>query len=398
MYVHGMRSLFRFPGWVVKKITTDGDMTQVDLRVDGRCKFSCPQCGKKMSVNRRATQMVWDYPLGLATLVLIVYEAVQGRCRRCGKYHTFRPAGFDETARATMRFMMFVSQLCRFMPVSRIHDILPNVDSSKAWRWDKKVLERKLPEPDLDNLRVILVDEKSVRKRHGYVTLVMNGETGEILFMAEGKKKASLQKFFDQLTKPQRESIRAVGMDRSGAYLEAVRENLPNAEIVFDRFHIMQNLNDVIDQVRREEWRRAHEQDKAVIKGQRYNLFRNPENQTEKQKSDLKRLLAMNANLSTVYLIASALRRLWEYRQPASAAKYFDQWIRWAMESGVAALVRFAKNLASVREHVLSYFKYRITQGPLESFNNTVSRLIHRACGVSNLDYLFLKLRQESLA
>ena len=73
------------------------------------------------------------------------------------------------------------------------------------------------------------------------------------------------------------------------------------------------------------------------------------------------------------------------------------QGTRWALGSGVETLRKFARSLVQAKDQILNYCKYRITTGPLEGFNNTVSRIIHRACGVSDLDYLFLKLRQESL-
>ena len=115
----------------------------------------------------------------------------------------------------------------------------------------KGVLHKHLPEPDRNNLRIRLIDEKAVRRRHGYVTRVMNGESGELLHMAEGKKKQSLQSFFDKLTDGQKASIQAVAMDRAGAYPQVVEKALPAAKIVFDKFHLIANYNEVIDEVRR---------------------------------------------------------------------------------------------------------------------------------------------------
>ena len=254
-----------------------------------------------------------------------------------------------------------------------------------------------MPPPKLDELRILLVDEKAVRRHHGYVTLVMNGENGELLYLAEGKKKESLQGFFDKLSPAQKGSIRAVAMDRAGAYLEVVKEQLPDADIVFDKFHLIANYNAVIDEVRREEWRKASAQDKHVIKGQRYNLFRRPENRTAEQAQSLANLLRINSNLALADLLKDALHQIWEYRYPGAAVKYLKRWMDWAQASAVPAIEKFGRNLLKVQKEVLNFCKYRITTGPLEAFNNTVSRLIHRACGMQNLDYLFLKLRQESI-
>jgi transposase len=271
------------------------------------------------------------------------------------------------------------------------------IDDATAYRWDKAVLERKLPAPNLDDLRILLIDEKAVRKHHGYVTLVMNGITGELLYLAEGKKKQSLQGFFDKLSKAQKASIVAVGMDRAGAYHEVVKDQLPDAKIVFDKFHLIANYHAVIDEVRRAEWRKAKGEHKDVIKGQRYNLFRNAQSRTEEQTQSLMNLLHMNRNLAVCYILKDAFRKLWDYKYPKAAAKYFSKWIGYTMVSGVDALREFGRKLTKYKEEILNFCKHPITTGPLEGFNNTVSRIIHRACGIRSLDYLFLKLRQESL-
>ena len=293
--------------------------------------------------------------------------------------------------------MHFVCRLARYMPLRRIPEIV-GVSERTAGRWDRKVLRDHLPVPNLDNLRILLIDEKAVRKRHGYVTLVMNGVTGELLHLAEGKKKASLQSFFDKLSDEQKQRVVAVGMDRAGAYREVVQAELPDADIVFDKFHLIANYHAVIDEVRRSEWRKANVEDKDVIKGQRYNLFRNPTHRTPAQTRSLMALLHINRNLAVAYLLKDALRKLWGYKRRKAAAKYLAKWCRWAAVSGVAALRAFARSLLRAKEEVLNYCRHRVTTARLEAFNNTVSRLIHRACGMRDMDYLFLKLRQESLA
>jgi transposase len=397
MYVHGIRSLFAFDGYVVQKITMSSQIVQVNLRRDGRRTLRCPACGGRMNVHRTLIQTARDLPLGTATHVILTYPAIQGRCKACGGFSTIRPGGIDDHARATRRLMEFVSRLARHLPLTAVLEVA-GIDDATAFRWDKAVLERKLPPPNLDDLRILLIDEKAVRKHHGYVTLVMNGITGELLYLAEGKKKESLQGFFDKLSKAQKASIVAVGMDRAGAYYEVVKDQLPDAKIVFDKFHLIANYHAVIDEVRRQEWRKASRENKDVIKGQRYNLFRNASNRTAEQTQSLMNLLHMNRNLAVCYILKDAFRKLWDYKYPRAAAKYFNTWIGYTMVSGVEALREFGRKLLKFKEDILNFCKHPITTGPLEGFNNTVSRIVHRACGVRSLDYLFLKLRQESLA
>ena len=127
------------------------------------------------------------------------------------------------------------------------------ISDSTVRHYDKEVLKADLPPPDLDHLRTLLVDEKAVRRDHNYVTIVLNGDTGEFLYIAEGKKREVLDRFFEPLSPEQKSSIEAVGIDRSGAYQSSIQENLPGAAIVYDRFHLMMNLNQAVDQVRRQQ-------------------------------------------------------------------------------------------------------------------------------------------------
>jgi transposase len=95
--------------------------------------------------------------------------------------------------------MRRVSEMAKYAPVTAVAKMM-SLGESTVRRYDMAVLKEDLPEPSLDDLRVIIIDEKSIRRGHGYVTLVLNGETGELLHMTEGKKKASLESFFEKLT------------------------------------------------------------------------------------------------------------------------------------------------------------------------------------------------------
>ena len=105
-----------------------------------------------------------------------------------------------------------------------------------------EVLKLDFPAPTFDGLRVLIIDEKAIRKGHGYVILVLNGVTGELLHVAEGKKKEGLEPFFEVLTKAQKACIQVVCIDRAGAYQSVVGEEVPKAAIVYDRFHLYLNL------------------------------------------------------------------------------------------------------------------------------------------------------------
>ena len=375
------------------------DFWLVELVRDKRFRYRCIICRGRARVKRTHWARARDEPVGIKTRVEIYYPAVSAFCRKCKSFMTFRPAMIHKSAQATRRYMVFISEMCQDQPAQAVADKFGH-SATTVCQWDKSVLKNKLPPPDLDNLRVILVDEKAVRRRHNYVTVVMNGDTHELIFMKEGKKKATLLEFINALDHRQKAGIQAVGMDRAGAYQAAVREGLPKAAIVFDKFHIIQNMNRALDEVRRNEYRDALKKKSPavnLIKGQRFNLFRLPENRSEAQTVRLKQLLDANENLSTAHLLCEQLRLLWDYRHRGYAERHLRDWVSWVEESGLQPMIRFAKGLWRDREGILSYIRHGITSGPLEGFNGTIERVIRRACGVRDLEYLYLKIRQETV-
>jgi len=396
-----LNGLYQFSGWVVDKINLDFKLNigEVVLRPDARRKVNkCPRCGHPMGSMRNIERHVLDLPLGTIKEMTIHFFSSQGKCAQCYHFHTFLPAGIENKSRATDRLKIYVSRLCRFMPVNKVVNFF-SISDNTARRWDKDVLQMTLPSPDLDGISAILVDETSIGKGHAYLTVVLNANTGEVLHLAEGKRKSSLEVFFEKLSAQQKANIKAVGIDRSGSYQSVVKEQIPDAEIVYDKFHIVSNYNDVIDEIRREECRQAEEdEDKAFIKGHRFNLFKNPWNLKFEAKKSLRELLAINENLHSAYVLKDALKNLWTYTSKTWAGKYLNKWIGWAEETGIEELIQFAKGLNKARKGLLSYCQHQITSAKIESFNATIKRIIRKACGYRDLDYLYLKIRQEAIS
>lgn len=361
---------------------------------DRRFKYHCCVCN---STRLRVKRIYWaharDEPIGVKTRIEILYPAVFAYCRDCGFLGTIRPPMIHKSAYATRRYIEFISEMCQDQPAKAVADKYGH-SVTTVCEWDKQVLSRKLPPPNLDALRILLVDEKAVRRRHNYVTVVMNGDTRELIFLKEGKKKETLMEFINRLSAKQKSQVQAVGMDRGGAYLAAVQEGLPHAAIVFDKFHIIQNMNHAMDEIRREEYRNAIKSKSptaSLIQGQRFNLYRLEENRTEAQSLRLQELLDANQNLSMAHLLCEQLRLLWDYQHRGYAERYLTEWVSWVEESGLHPMIRFAKGIWRARENILSYIRYEITTGPLEAFNGTIERILRRSCGMRDLPALFIK-------
>jgi len=392
-----IKALYEFAGCVVEKIRVEVIGIQVAMRRDRRCKPRCPDCGVVLKEVREGEIAVYDLPVADRTAVWVTLPAVQGRCPECWELSTPRPPEIHPRRNATWRLMRTVAAWASACPASDVAAMF-EISESTVRRYETDVLEADLPEPDLDDLEVLLVDEKSVRKGHGYVTVVLNGRTGELLHMAEGKKKESLASFLATLSRAQKASIRAVCIDRNGAYRAVLAEHLPKAAVVHDRFHIMANLNAAIDEVRRSEWRCAKAEGKKVIKGSRYLLMMGRENLDDSGLERLLELTRLNENLSTAYILKEEFRSI--YAQSTSARSASTRMMRWCesvLASGIDPMKRFAKGILRDIREVTAFFTHRITSGRIEAFNNQIARVIHRACGMTNLKHLFLKMRAQSL-
>lgn len=396
MKIKNFQAVYPFEGYVTERVNCESAEMQIKLEWDRRRCLRCPDCGEAMRRNRESRSVAYDLPCGGVQIVRVDYPAIQGLCPRCETYHTIRPSEIHPRRHATWRLMRYVSLLARHLPLDMMVAVV-GVPAATAWRYDRDVLEADLPAPDLDGIEAILIDEKSVRRGHQYVTLVLNAATGELLYMAEGKKKESLEAFFALLSEAQKASIKAVCIDRNGAYGAVVSEALPGAEIVFDKFHLMSNLGKALDELRRSEYSKATGEFRHVLKGQRFNLLRHPENLAPSGEHALHGLLAINRNLQVAYLLKDQFRLVWTYMKPGWARRYLRQWIWWVEESGIAPLIRFAKGIERDIEGVVAWCKHRITNARIESFNSVVSRIIFKARGIRSLEYLYLKLRQESL-
>lgn len=261
---------------------------------------------------------------------------------------------------------------------------------------DKEALERELPDPSEAAPRLLGVDEFSIHKHHHYATAVEDLEKRTVPYVAEHRTKESLAGFYRALGEEKCKRIEAVAMDMWPAYEEATREHCPNAELVYDFFHLVMSYGrDVIDKVRNQEYARASAEHKEVIKGSKYLLLKNRENldPSRDEPARLSQLLRLNRKLATVYTLKDDFKELWRYRSEAWARKWFKGWYRRAMRSGIEPLKKFARKLKEHLPGILAHCRYPIHTGFLEGVNNKIKVIKRVAYGFHDLKYFFLKIR-----
>jgi transposase len=258
----------------------------------------------------------------------------------------------------------------------------------------KRDLSRRYSKPKLKHLRALAIDEIAVARGHRYLTVVMDLDSGAVVFVGDGKGADALKPFWKRL-RPSGAKIEAVAMDMSGAYQAAVRAHLPKAVIVFDHFHVVKLFNDKLSELRRELYREATDvQHKAVLKGTRWLLLKNAEDlDPEKdEKKRLKEALRLNEPLAVAYYLKEDLRRFWEQPGKRFATTFLDGWIRRAAASGIKVLQQMAKTLAAHRSGLLAYYDVMISSGPMEGTNHKIKTMKRQAYGFRDREFFKLKI------
>ena len=224
--------------------------------------------------------------------------------------------------------------------------------------------------------------------------MVLDLQSGAVVFVGDGKGADALKPFWKRL-RSSRAKIEAVAMDMSVAYRGAVATHLPEAKIVFDRFHVMKLFNEKLSNLRRALYHEATDVlQKKVLKGTRWLLLKAAENLDEKhdEKKRLKEALALNQSLATAYYLKEDLRQFWEQPGKTFGTLFLDGWIKRAESSGIKMLQQMAKTLAAHRSGLLAYYDVMITSGPLEGTNNKIKTMKRQAYGFRDKEFFKLKI------
>jgi transposase len=340
-------------------------------------------------------RFIRDLPWGPWPRVYLLVPRFRVACPDCG-VRTEPLEWIPSRCRYTRRLANAVALACREVrSIDAIADAFGlSWDTVKAI--DKAALDAELNPPDLAGVRHLAIDEFSIKRRHTYGTIFLDVERNRVLWVCATREKQAVMDVFRQVFgKEVCEGIEAVSMDWWQAYEEAVKACLPNAVVVWDLFHVVKKYNlEVIDRVRLDEARRCQsDEERKAMKKTKFLLLKNRRNLQDEEPAKLKTLLAANRRLFVVHLLRDALKKLWDYRYPACARKWFEGWYRRAIYSRIEPLKRFARALKERLHGILAHCRHRIHTGTLEGINNKVKVIKRVAYGFRDHDYFFLKIR-----
>lgn len=286
----------------------------------------------------------------------------------------------------TMLFEALVLQLASHMPIHTVSKIVKESDY-KIWSLLEHYVTKALASNDYSQLKTVGMDETSKSKGHDYITLFVDLDQRRTIFIAEGKDHETVKAFIDDLTahngKP--EAIKDVSCDMSPAFIRGIEDYLPNAEITFDRFHIMKIINTAVDTVRKQE---AATQ--SILKGHKYIFLKNESNLTAKQRDIRRELSISKLNLKSMKAlhIRENFQEIYKAESYEEFKTLLKKWYFWATHSRIEAIKQAAYTIKNHWDGVLRWKKSLIDNGLLEGLNSLIQAAKAKARGFRNTHYL----------
>ncbi len=363
----------------------------------------CSQCGAVVEkIHDVSERRVRDLPLGEWDTWLVLPRA-RLQCPRCGPTVEAVP-WLDRYQRMTTRLAEKIAGLAQVLPIKQVAAWF-GVGWDTVKQIDQRALTQRLgaAEDHLDGLRRIAIDEFAMQRGHRYATVVLDLERKRVVWIARGRDQEALRGFFTAVGPARCAQLEAVAVDMWAPYAAEVRAHCPQAELVYDLFHVVAKYgHEVIDRVRVDETNRLAmaagpgpiRAVRRVIKGARWLLLRNRAHlQTRAERVRLRELLRANRPLFIVYVLKDDLKQLWRFRYRNAAVRFWKQWRRRALRSRIPALLKFTAMLERHIDGILSHCRFPINSGILEGCNNKIKVLKRVAYGYRDEAYFFLKIR-----
>lgn len=384
------------PGFRVVEMTSPSDGPDSPLRIEierrGVRRYTCSGCGHRTSRVRDQKERTWHDLAWAAHPVTVVYAQRRVRCRRCG-IRTERIEFADPKARVTRRLQQLIGIDCQSMPTSHAA-VRHGVSWGAARRAECAFLRRWDQQRPTRRPRYIGLDEIHRGKGQQFWTVLSDIVHGEVIGLHRDRSEPSATTLLTEtLTPAQRGRIEAVCTDMWRPYLAAVRTVLPKADVVFDKFHVLQHASAALDDVRRQEFFRAGAVMREIGRGKRWLLLRRWKTVRGSKRRELEALFTANRRLFKAYVLREQLDRLWTYKTPQGVGHFLLGWLKALRWQRLPEMERLGTFLAEHLEGIAAYCFHKVRFGVVESLNTTIKGVIRRARGMRDDAMLLLKLK-----
>ena len=367
----------------LEECSAESKILYVDIDFEDGSKFPCPICGKPSAVydsevKRWRHMNFWQHATFLSARVPRV-ECPEHKVRQVQVPWARAESGF------TLMFEALVMALVKEMPVSAVGALVAEHDT-RLWRIVRHYVDAAHAAQRWNEIRAVAIDETATRKGHRYATVVVEIDLewkreARLLFMTPERTAASVGQFVEAMDAhgASGQQVQVVAIDMSAAYQKGAAEHLPQAQVVFDPFHVMKLAGDAIDGVRRE--LRAQGAD---VKGAMWALRGNWENLKQEQRELRLDLCARHKALGRALALRESLQETWHWPDAASAALHLKGWCSWAARSRLVPFQKLARTIKAHWDGILAFYPNRVTSAAIEAINGIIQTARRRARGFRN--------------
>lgn len=366
----------------------------------------CSRCGTSFeggSCRGRYPMKIEHLPIsGLRTH--IHFMRYKFHCRKCKKARAEQVSFLSElTPHLTAEYAWWLGRLCEITAVNKAADFVGQ-SGATIWRLDYNRMIQMLSIYNLPPVRRISVDEVYVRRPSKYfpsrdkcfLTIITDLDTHKVIWVSDTRSKGALDQFYEILGKEQCQNIEVVAMDQHDPFQASTKEYCPKAKIVWDRFHIMKNFEEAVNEVRKEILETTlHEAVRQKARGKyRFVFLKKASRRTSGERQHIEEIMALNHGFYRLELIKEKMFTFFDQPNIEAAKAVFEEVGDWIFQCGFKPLMDWHNRLEGGWETLKNYFSYRVTTALSEGINNVIKSVIRRGFGYRNLDYFKLKIMQ----
>lgn len=381
---------FHFKGYAFEGLHVLPKETEVFLKRT-RKTGECPDCWRRRCrIEELYTRRIRD--LDFRGKCIIVFTPAKIHCH-CG-YRGLEKLDFvDKYSFCTNRFEEYVFLLCQKMNLKDTAELV-QLDWKTVKGIDKKFLKKQLVPLSESSPKNIGMDEIASSKGHNYMSIVRDEDAKRVLWVGEGRKKETIDGFFFELGKVKSAAIKTATMDMWDPFIASVTEHCPNADIVFDKFHISKKVNEALDSIRKKEFSKADDKERKDMKHKRFLILSRQRRLNDEQRETIDDLKKINASLFEAYLLKEHVLDIFDETNVHGALVRLGKWMANVERLGIEPFLKVISTMRNYWYGIVNYFKYRFTNAASEGFNNKINIIKRRAYGFRDLEYLKLKILQ----
>jgi len=371
--------------WEVKTVELKLAEKSVDIELGWQWGASakCPVCGRECSIYDCAPERTWRHLDTMQFQTLVRARVPRANCPEHG-VKTMAVPWAEPQGRFTLLFERFVidvllasasvSHACELMGLGweTVHEIM------------QRAVARGLEQRQLGGLKHLGMDEKSFKRGQSYITLLTDLDQSRVLDVVEDRTKEAAAKAWATLSPEQKQEVEAVAVDMWEPFIQTVQQEVPDADVVHDKFHVSKYLNEAVDKVRRQEHKQLMAEGDETLKGSRQLWLYNPQNFSEEQASEFSKLKDLNLKVARAWAAKELFSKFWEYEQEGWARRFFKDWYGWVSRSRMDPVIDVAQMLKRHLENLLNYLKHRITNAVTEGLNSKIQSIKSAARGFRN--------------